>query len=165
MTAVFRPAGPADLPALLRLEQSFPGDRLSRRSLGRLLGCASAEVWVAAASAGVIAAAVVLYRARSRRARLYSLAVAPAARGRGLATGLLRLAQAAAAARGCDVLALEVRRDNAAAIALYRKQGFADAGIRPGYYQDGQAALRLERRLRPGGAADAPARRVLDRVA
>lgn len=31
---------------------------------------------------------------------------------------------------------LEVRVSNAAAIHLYRKKGFADHGIRPGYYSD-----------------------------
>ena len=33
-------------------------------------------------------------------------------------------------------MTLEVRVDNAAAIALYRRFGFAPAGIRPRYYVD-----------------------------
>lgn len=153
MNAVFRQAAIADLAALLRLEQTFPGDRISRRGLKRLLDRASAEIWVAAGDAGVIAAAVVLYRARSRRARLYSLAVAPAVRGRGIGAGLLQAVQAAAVRRGCDGLALEVRCDNAAAIALYRKHGFRAVRALAGYYQDGQAALRMERPLGPPQAA------------
>ena len=32
-------------------------------------------------------------------------------------------------------LTLEVRKSNAAAIALYEKHGFQRAGLRPGYYQ------------------------------
>ncbi|MEL6288124.1 MAG: N-acetyltransferase [Pseudomonadota bacterium] len=51
-------------------------------------------------------------------------------------------------------LVLEVRADNAAAIALYRNAGFVDVGLRPRYYRtsDGTAcdALLLAKRLVPG---------------
>jgi len=42
-----------------------------------------------------------------------------------------------------------VRIDNAGAIALYRREGFAGTGREENYYEDGAAALRFEKRLAP----------------
>jgi hypothetical protein len=36
-----------DLPALVRLEEVFPGDRVSRASFARFIDGATADVWVA----------------------------------------------------------------------------------------------------------------------
>lgn len=151
---VFRRARAADLDVLLELECGFSGDRLSRRSLQRLLARPSAEIWLAQGDGAVLADAVVLYRAGSRAARLYSLIVAPQARGRGIGAALLEHALLAAAARGCERLALEVRSDNAGAIALYRRHGFGVRRALPGYYGDGGMGLRMERGL--GRAVTAP---------
>jgi ribosomal protein S18 acetylase RimI-like enzyme len=140
---------------LLELERGFPGDRLSPRSLRRLLGRPTAEVWVAEADGRVCADAVLLYRARARVARLYSLIVAPAARGRGIGAALLERAVQAAAARACARLTLEVRGDNAGAIALYRHHGFRPTRLLPGYYDDGECALRMARALTGAGTAPA----------
>jgi ribosomal-protein-alanine N-acetyltransferase len=41
---------------------------------------------------------------------------------------------AGAAAQGATRLFLEVADDNAAALALYARAGFSEAGRRPGYY-------------------------------
>ena len=46
-------------------------------------------------------------------------------------------------------MTLEVREDNATAIALYRGRGYVETGRRPGYYDDGAAAIRLRRTLEP----------------
>ncbi|MDN3719684.1 hypothetical protein QW131_12140 [Roseibium salinum] len=43
------------------------------------------------------------------------------------------------------VLRLEVRADNEAAIGLYRKSGYRDLGRIDDYYDDGCAALRMEK--------------------
>lgn len=136
--------------ALLRLERGFPGERLSRQSLRRLLARPSAEVWVAQAETrGVIGDAVVLYRAGARSARLYSLIVDTSVRGRGIGGLLLERTARAAARRGCTRLTLEVRADNEDAIAFYLARGFRRARMRAAYYEDGQAALCMVRRLEP----------------
>jgi ribosomal protein S18 acetylase RimI-like enzyme len=44
-------------------------------------------------------------------------------------------------------LRLEVRYDNASAIALYEKMGYRQFGQYERYYEDGAAALRFEKRL------------------
>jgi ribosomal protein S18 acetylase RimI-like enzyme len=42
---------------------------------------------------------------------------------------------------GCMTLTLEVRADNAPALALYRRAGLAEVGRRTGYYPDGEDAI------------------------
>jgi ribosomal protein S18 acetylase RimI-like enzyme len=59
------------------------------------------------------------------RGWIHHLAVAPAARRRGVATALMRAAEAGLARLGCPKVNLQVRADNAAVIALYRRLGYA----------------------------------------
>jgi [ribosomal protein S18]-alanine N-acetyltransferase len=128
---------------------TFAGDRLSRRSLRRLLTRPTAHLVVVERGA-VVGYALTLFRAASRSARLYSLAVDTACRGQGIGRALIAGSAATAARRGCRALNLEVRVDNRAALALYASLGFADRGERPNYYEDGTAArlltLPLERK-------------------
>jgi ribosomal-protein-alanine N-acetyltransferase len=63
-----------------------------------------------------------------------TLAVAPAARRRGMATAILRHVMSEAAASGATKATLEVRASNTAALALYQRLGFRVAATRPGYY-------------------------------
>src|SRR5215468_7172471 len=149
-----RKAERADLDALIELEHRvFATDRLSRRSLQRFLSSPTAEVIVAEQGARLAGSAIVLFRPRSLIARLYSLAVAPQMGGRGIAPMLLAAAEAAALARGCRALRLEVHVTNHAAIARYRKSGYREFGRLRKYYEDGGDALRFEKRL----AVDLPA--------
>jgi [ribosomal protein S18]-alanine N-acetyltransferase len=75
-------------------------------------------------------------------AHVTTLAVDPAWQRHGIATRLLATAARAAATRACRNLTLEVRVSNHPAQALYRRFGFAPAGVRKGYYPDnGEDAL------------------------
>jgi [ribosomal protein S18]-alanine N-acetyltransferase len=144
-----RRATPTDLTTLLALEQSaFTGDRLSRAQYRRHLASASALVLVAQDGAGaVLGSALLLFRRGSTLARLYSIASAPAARGRGVGATLLAAAEAAARERGCRALRLEVRVDNGAAIGLYERAGYLRIGRYGAYYDDGADAWRYEKVL------------------
>ena len=143
-----RPAVAGDLDALVRLEQhAFATDRLSRRALRRLVRSEAAVVLVAETAQGVVGDAILLRRRGSAVARVYSLAVDTAARGRGIARALLlRLIEAARASK-TRRLRLEVRTDNTAARALYAALGFRPIASLPGYYQDGADGIRLEAAL------------------
>ena len=68
-------------------------------------------------------------------ADVQTIAVAPSAQGRGVGTRLLRALTARAARSGARSLLLEVRADNAAAIALYEREGFERISVRRRYYQ------------------------------
>lgn len=143
-----RSAIPGDLEALVALEQrSFDADRISRGQYRRHLRSGSAQVLIAASSAPseqMLGSAVVFFRRTSAVARLYSLAVQPQARGRGIGMALVEAAAAHAARRGCRALSLEVRADNVAAIRLYERRGFVPIGRVDAYYEDGADALRHE---------------------
>jgi ribosomal-protein-alanine acetyltransferase len=143
---------PADLPRLVEIENgSFPGDRLSRRALARHLGSPTAAVLVATAQSGqVVAYALLLFRRNASVARLYSVAVDPAARGLGLSRRLMAAAEAAARRRGASALVLEVRIDNAAAIRLYEALGYRRFARRSAYYEDEADALRYRKPLTSG---------------
>lgn len=70
--------------------------------------------------------------------QLLNLATHPAAQRRGHAAGLLDHLIAIGHQQKSRCVALEVRKSNVAAQALYRKFGFVGVGIRPRYYQDNQ---------------------------
>jgi len=87
-------------------------------------------------------AGFLLGRAVAGEAELLTLAVAPEARRLGLGRKLLARFLYQAQLRAADRAFLEVRADNAPAIALYESAGFARAGLRRGYYRgdDGSRA-------------------------
>lgn len=143
-----RRAVTADLDAMLALEaESFSSDRLSRAQYRRHLDSDSAVVLIAGVHHQLQGNAVVFFRRKSRVARLYSLATLPASRGRGVGSALLDAVVTAAGRRGCDLLRLEVRKDNAPAIRLYERQGFRRIGEYLRYYEDGADAWRYARTI------------------
>ncbi|MFL5605648.1 MAG: ribosomal protein S18-alanine N-acetyltransferase [Gemmatimonadaceae bacterium] len=78
------------------------------------------------------------------------LAVAPAARRRGIGGMLLDRVVETAMESGARALYLEVRESNVAARALYASRGFDLVGRRRGYYQrPAEDALVLRRSLAP----------------
>ena len=145
---VVRRAARSDLETLVRLEEAFPGDRVSRASFARFLDSGTADVWVADLAGSVVGDAIVTYRRGFHGARLYSLVTDPGHRDRGVARALLDAAEAAAVERGCVSIRLEVRVDNVAAIGLYERRGYEVVGVTDDFYEDGSDALRMRKRLR-----------------
>ena len=74
-------------------------------------------------------------------AELQRIAVDPGHRRRGLAGVLLDSVVATASSGGADRLLLEVRADNAGAIAFYTERGFTEIDRRRRYYRDGATAV------------------------
>ena len=143
-----RAADRADLDQLVALEHlAFPADRMSRRSFSRFLTNPHADLLVAERNGAVDGYALVLFREDSDIARLYSIAVAPHAAGRGLGGMLLSAAEDAAAARGRLALRLEVHEKNATAIRRYQRSGYRHFGHHQHYYEDRGHALRFEKRI------------------
>ena len=70
------------------------------------------------------------------QAHIVSVGVADGYRRRGIGELLLIAAVEHAISRETETITLEVRESNAAARALYEKYGFAEQGIRKGYYSD-----------------------------
>ncbi|MDB4930060.1 MAG: rimI [Myxococcaceae bacterium] len=72
---------------------------------------------------------------------VHFVATRPERQRRGLGALLLDHLLAEVAAEGATAALLEVRRDNAAAQALYRTRSFEVVAERRGYYDDGEDAL------------------------
>ena len=96
-------------------------------------------------------AGFILSRKALDEAEVLSVAVRPAARGRGHAGALLDRHLATLAQAGVRTVFLEVEEGNRPALALYRRRGFREIGRRQGYYArpDGtrSSALTMSRHL------------------
>lgn len=87
-----------------------------------------------------------LFRKNASRVRLYSMAVDPAYRGRGLASALISNGAQLFRKWGIRALTLEVHEDHKKGRSLYQKCGFVSFARRSNYYNDHKAAIlmRLE---------------------
>lgn len=149
MSLSIRPAQTADLDALLHLENaSFDTDKLSRRSFRHWLSAEHRALLVAEHDHTVRGYILIIYHPGTRLARIYSLAVAPDCRGKGVAKALMLAGEQAAREDGRLFLRLEVGIDNTAAIGLYQSLGFQKFGLYRDYYQDHKDALRYQKRIR-----------------
>ena len=77
------------------------------------------------------------------------VAVDPLQRRQGLGRQVLQALLSHGQRLGAERATLEVATSNTAAVALYRALGFGDAGIRRGYYRNGDDALIQWLRLPP----------------
>jgi ribosomal protein S18 acetylase RimI-like enzyme len=131
-----------------------------RRFSGHLISAASFRRFLASPASTLIIAqfdgqaggqlsgyVLVLYRANSAFARLYSIGVAADFQGRGLARLLLRAAERDAIKRRLIGMRLEVRADDPGALRLYETSGYRCFGRRRGYYGRRVDALRLDKSL------------------
>ncbi len=150
---MIRAASPEDIPSLMQIEErSFTGDRLSHRSFRHLLTRANALTLVEVDRRGTVRGyAMILLRRGSQLGRLYSIAVAPERRARGVGRALLAAAEDAARGRGLIGLRLEVRTRNSSAQKLYCRAGYMPRGLTRRYYADGAAALRMEKAFPASG--------------
>jgi ribosomal protein S18 acetylase RimI-like enzyme len=138
-----------DLDALVALERKFftADHQISRRGFRHFVTSPKSTLFVAAIGAEVAGCALVLYRKGSKVARLYTIAVDSNFQRRGLARRLLSAAEKDARGRGRPIMRLEVRADDAGAIALYEASGYRRFGRRPRYYDGRIDALRFDKTL------------------
>ena len=85
-----------------------------------------------------------------QEAEIIKLAVAPAWRRLGIGSKLISHMLDYLAATTIEEIFLDVRENNLAAQALYKRMGFAAVGRRPAYYQDnGEAAVIMSLKMPP----------------
>jgi ribosomal protein S18 acetylase RimI-like enzyme len=146
--AAVRRANRTDLAALIRIEnRCFALDRFSARTIRYLVTKGHVATLIAERDRNPVGYAMVAFHARTRLARLYAFAVEPFARRQGIGRTLLAACERTARDRARLVLRLEVRQDNAAAIAFYGQAGFRPFGWLEDYYEDHAPALRMEKSL------------------
>lgn len=146
---MIRPATPDDADAVARLERDHLGpDAWSPALVAEGVGGGVPTVRYVVAQVGdeVVGHAVVSVVADV--SELQRIAVGGAHRRAGLATALLDEAVRLARGEGADRLLLEVREDNAGALAFYAARGFEEIDRRRRYYRDGATAVVMQRPLR-----------------
>ena len=138
-TIAVRHAGRSDLPALVAIERVSFSDPWSLDAFASALTMDRMRVLVAEdrAERGGIGAPTlcgyVLALVVGQEAEIANLAVASAARRRGIGRLLLDRIVDDLEHRGVESVFLEVRESNVAARALYASRGFQAVGRRPGY--------------------------------
>jgi [ribosomal protein S18]-alanine N-acetyltransferase len=141
---VIRDAGSADAEAIVALETTCQGidawsEWLIRDGIGG--GLPTVRYLVAEVDGRVVGYAVASYAGDI--AELQRIGVEPTSRRSGIATALLDQVVTEAPTTGADRLLLEVRENNAGALAFYADRGFIEIDRRPRYYRDGTTAVVL----------------------
>ena len=148
---MIRPAVPEDAGAIAGLElgnlgaDAWPASLVAAGVGGELPTVTYLVAEVDATVVGYAVASVV-----ADIAELQRLAVDAAHRRAGLATALLEGVLTLARDGGADRLLLEVREDNAGALAFYAAAGFTEIDRRRRYYRDGATAVVLLRAVEVG---------------
>jgi [ribosomal protein S18]-alanine N-acetyltransferase len=140
----------ADMPAVMAMERElFPDDAWSPEMFASELTESARRLYLVAEDEGLIGYAGMLFTG-GPEADVLTLAVSPANWGKGIGTALLQALLDEAALRGCQQIFLEVRDDNQRARSLYLRHGFAEIGVRRGYYQPaGVDAIVMRKDLNP----------------
>ena len=145
---IFRPALPQDAAAIAEIEQisfAHAGERFGPRKVQQILRnprYISDVVEVEGKIAGW-SVSFLWKRSRTPWGRIYGIAVSPGFQGRKLGQLLLRRAIDRLREQGIQTIVLEVRTDNAAAIKLYKKFGFAHCRNIENFYGAGIHASRM----------------------
>ncbi len=138
-----RRAGPDDIKAIVSIEEnSFTADAWPEEALAAEMDSPGNRFFLATDSAGAPADYVIAHkRPWQQLGEIFSIAVHSDFRNHGLGKTLLDAACDDLRARGARKIRLDVRADNAAAIHLYEKSGFAVTGTKEHYYGDKADAL------------------------
>jgi ribosomal-protein-alanine N-acetyltransferase len=132
---VVQPMRRRHLPSVLRIEkQVYPRPWTMSLYLGELALPSTRCYLVARQDGRVVGYAG--FMMSLDECHITTVAVDPACQGNRIGTRLMLVLTARAVARGATALTLEVRMSNRPAQELYRKFGFAPAGVRKGYYAE-----------------------------
>lgn len=141
-----RPMTAEDIDKVLIIEQaSFPAPWTRDHFTGEL---DAPHSFPFVAEADDVVLGYVCMMSLFEEAQILDIAVAPEQRGRGIARLLVEHTISIARENKADVLSLEVRASNIAAITLYEKCGFVRTGQRQKYYEGREDALLMEKNLK-----------------
>lgn len=135
-----RDARAGDVPALAKIHAASFHRGWGADEFERLLAERAAHAHVVCDGPDGALLGFVLSHVVVPEAEILTVAVTPKARGKKLGGTLLAHHLGRLAALGVTVSHLEVEAGNTAAIALYRRLGYVEAGRRKGYYQGADGA-------------------------
>ena len=130
---VYRKMRAEDVPFISRLEEETFSMPWSAESFLQMIEKEDTTYFVAEEDGRLLGGCGLLLIAGE--GNITNVVVAPEARRRGVATGLLTYLMSEGERAGLTAYTLEVRVSNAAAIGLYGKLGFVSEGVRPGFYE------------------------------
>ncbi|MFV0554627.1 MAG: ribosomal protein S18-alanine N-acetyltransferase [Mangrovibacterium sp.] len=137
-------ASAADVADIWDLERTCFGiDAFSRAQLSYLVNHSNGIFLLAKVGEELAGYMSFLTNDGTHNGRIYSIAVSPDFRGRGVAQSLIDEMMDYARGRHLKNIFLEVRVNNHFAIALYQKNGFTLRRVKPGYYDDGEDAYSM----------------------
>lgn len=122
-----------DVPAVSRLEEETFSMPWSAESFLHMIEKEDTAYFVAEEDGEILGGCGLFLIAGE--GNITNVVVAPGARRRGVATGLLTYLLSEGDRAGLTAYTLEVRVSNTAAIGLYEKLGFVSEGIRPNFYE------------------------------
>lgn len=122
-----------DVPFISRLEEETFSMPWSAESFLRMIEQEDTAYFVAEEDGRILGGCGLLLIAGE--GNITNVVVAPGARRRGVATGLLTYLMEEGDRSGLTAYTLEVRVSNTAAIGLYEKLGFTSEGVRPRFYE------------------------------
>jgi ribosomal-protein-alanine N-acetyltransferase len=131
LTIALRAMREEDLPGVLVCEQA---GYVSPWSEGIFRDCLRVRYCCLVAEAREMVVGHGIMSVAAGECHLLNLCIHPLYQRLGIGRRLLRRLLALARRQGADAAFLEVRASNRGAIALYREEGFDEAGIRKGYY-------------------------------
>lgn len=131
---VVRPLVLEDIEAVVAIEREAFTTPWQPETFAGLIEREAVELTVMTDAAGDVVGYSVLWCILDQ-GELANIAITPDRRGGGLGAYLLRHVLDVAAKRGVEKVFLEVRASNDAALGLYRRFGFVEAGRRANYYE------------------------------
>ncbi|UCE92089.1 MAG: GNAT family N-acetyltransferase [Methanobacteriota archaeon] len=143
-----RRASLGDMPGIMRIEDlCFGRRRFSPQLVQSMLLRDDCLVLVTVDAEVVVGAAMCTFSRFQETGRIASIAVLAEHRGRGIGRSLLKASESELRDRGASRFTLEVSVDNAAAIDMYRSNGYSVGSIIADYYEKGESALYMEKDL------------------
>ncbi len=137
-----------DVQELISLEKiCFQEDAFSKNQITYLVTKAKGEFIVIRQNNKILAYLIISKRDTSKQIRIYSIAIAPEARGLGLAKRLMSYVEEVCKQESKERISLEVSKENGPAIQLYQSFGYEVVGERPNYYANGGSALLMLKRI------------------
>jgi ribosomal-protein-alanine N-acetyltransferase len=149
---MLRPAREQEARAMAEMSQTLIEAglvwRYTPRRMASLMRHADTAALVAHDGAGIQGFAVM--QLGDEHAHLVLLCVHPMQRQRGIGRRLTEWMLASARVAGMASIRLELRADNSAAMGFYRRLGFTETTLVPGYYDGRIAARSMQLALRDG---------------
>lgn len=137
-----------DVAALVDLEnRCFEADRMSARSFKNFITKGRSPLILDEDNGVLRGYALVLLYSNTSLARLYSIAVDPKLRGKGIGKKLLAEAESRALKHNATRMRLEVHQKNKKAKKLYTEMGYRVFAVHDDYYEDHASAVRMEKHL------------------